>query len=185
MGLDARVRYTKMVIRQSFLALLEERPINKITVKAICDGADINRATFYRYYLDVFDLLDKLEEELFAGLLQEIQASLEKGFVTTLEQILLAMQKHAHLYRVLSTNGDPELSRKVFKTCYGVTADFIAERHPTLPESRRAWLYSYVAQGTSGVLDCWIAEGMVDDPKEVAAFMGRLIEGSLEAVEHG
>ena len=29
----------------------------------ICKIADINRATFYRYYLDVFDLLDKMEDE--------------------------------------------------------------------------------------------------------------------------
>ena len=30
--LDRRVRYTKMVIRESFIALLKEKPIAKITV---------------------------------------------------------------------------------------------------------------------------------------------------------
>ncbi|MDO4183277.1 MAG: TetR/AcrR family transcriptional regulator [Coriobacteriia bacterium] len=181
MGLDARTRYTRMVIRESFLALLEEQPVNKITVKAVCEGAQINRATFYRYYQDAFDLLDKLEEELLEGLLRAMRESIEEGMENTLEQILCTMREHAQLYRVLCANGDPELSRKVFKTCYGAAADFIAQRHPALPESRRAWLYSYVAQGAGGVLDCWIAEGMADDPKEVAAFMERLIESSLTA----
>ena len=40
MASDARVRYTKMVIAQSFIKLLKEKPINKITVKAICDLSD-------------------------------------------------------------------------------------------------------------------------------------------------
>ena len=66
MGLDARIRYTKMVIQESFAALLKERPINRITVKEICEGAEINRATFYKYYADAYDLLDKIEEQVLA-----------------------------------------------------------------------------------------------------------------------
>lgn len=182
MAQDARVRYTKMVIRQSFLTLLEELPLNKVTVKAICDGAEINRATFYRYYTDPYDLLDQLEQELTGGLLDGMAQSLEQGTEGTLERILTMMREHAALYRVLAQHADPNLPEKVFKTCYGATADFIAAHHPELPESRRAWLYSYVAQGASGVLNCWIAEGMTDEPAKVAAFLERLIESSLAAV---
>ena len=62
--LDRRVRYTKMVIRESFIALLKEKPIAKITVKEICTGADINRATFYAHYADPYALLHEIEESL-------------------------------------------------------------------------------------------------------------------------
>ena len=64
MKTDARVRYTKMIIKKSFISLLKERPINKITVKAICEMSEINRATFYKYYNDPFDLMEKIEEEM-------------------------------------------------------------------------------------------------------------------------
>ena len=53
--MDRRVKYTKMIIRETFINLLEKKNINKITVSEICKEADINRATFYRYYLDVYD----------------------------------------------------------------------------------------------------------------------------------
>ena len=33
MGLDARIRYTKMVIRDAFIGLLKKKPLNRITVK--------------------------------------------------------------------------------------------------------------------------------------------------------
>ena len=61
--MDRRTKYTKKVIRETFIDLLSEKDISKVTVSEICKIADINRATFYRYYLDVFDLLDKMEDE--------------------------------------------------------------------------------------------------------------------------
>lgn len=181
MGLDARVRYTKMVIRESFMELLAEMPIEKITVKAICEGADINRATFYRYYLDVFNLLECLEEELLEGLRAVMAQSIEDGSEGSLEQILRAMKENAGVYQVLCANGNPALPLKVFRECYGATTEFIAQRYPDMPEERRAWLYSYVAQGVSGILNCWIAEGFAASPSEVAAFAEGLIESSLDA----
>ena len=61
--MDRRIRYTKKIIKETFLNLLEEKELNKITVSEICRISDINRATFYRYYLDVFDLFDKIQDE--------------------------------------------------------------------------------------------------------------------------
>ena len=61
--MDRRTKFTQKVIKDTFLDLLETKDIKKITVSEICEKADINRATFYRYYLDVYDLLDKIQEE--------------------------------------------------------------------------------------------------------------------------
>jgi len=63
MARDRRVEYTKMVIQNSFTRLLKEKPINKITVKEICELADINRSTFYKYYLDPYDWIEQAERE--------------------------------------------------------------------------------------------------------------------------
>ena len=54
--LDARKRYTQMILKQSFLKLLKEKPVNKITVKELCELSQINRATFYTHYSDCFAL---------------------------------------------------------------------------------------------------------------------------------
>ena len=67
--MDRRIKYTKKVIKETLITLLNEKEINKITVSEICKIADINRATFYRYYLDVYDLLDKIKEEFVNELL--------------------------------------------------------------------------------------------------------------------
>ena len=63
MKTDARVRYTRKIIQETFLDLLKDKPISKITVKEICDKAEINRGTFYKHYQDCYDLLEKIEAE--------------------------------------------------------------------------------------------------------------------------
>ena len=62
--MDRRVKYSLMVIRKSFITLLKKKPISKITIKEICDVADVNRATFYAHYLDQYDLLHQIEQDL-------------------------------------------------------------------------------------------------------------------------
>ena len=57
---DARKRYTQMVLKQSLLKLLKEKPVNRITVKEVCELAQLNRATFYAHYSDCFALLGSL-----------------------------------------------------------------------------------------------------------------------------
>ena len=62
--LDRRVVKTKKAIRNSFLKLLTEKDIDKVTVKEIADGADVDRKTVYNYYMGVDEILEELENEL-------------------------------------------------------------------------------------------------------------------------
>lgn len=73
MKTDARVKYTKMVLKKALLELMQHKPVNKITVKEICERAELNRATFYAHYSDCFDLLESIEEELFGQFERSMQ----------------------------------------------------------------------------------------------------------------
>ena len=44
---DRRVRYTKRALTQALVQLVQERPVSKISVKELCERADVNRSTFY------------------------------------------------------------------------------------------------------------------------------------------
>jgi len=118
MASDARVRYTKMVIAQSFIKLLKEKPINKITVKAICDLSELNRATFYKHYLDVYDLLDKIELQF----LNELMAVLRSRENTTARDVLafimVKFKAEEEAYKAIcSPNGDPAFPARILEAC--------------------------------------------------------------------
>lgn len=183
MGQDARVRYTKMIIQVNFVALLKKKPLNKITVKELCDMAQINRATFYRYYVDVYDLMEQLEAEILRELNEMMAQSSANNVSKTLCSILEKLKANNELYTTLfSANGDPGFPLKIFKTCYGETENFIRSHCAKLSKEQQTWLYVYLAQGISGVISCWIAEGMVEPPEQVADFAERLVENTLREV---
>ena len=82
---DIRVRKTIAAIRSAFEGLLLEMPFEKITVKAVCDRALINKTTFYRYYPTLEDLLAELQWE-FAEPYIELTAGLR--YPEDIEQIV-------------------------------------------------------------------------------------------------
>lgn len=61
---DRRIIRTKNAIELAFLQLMKQKCISKITVKELCDLANINRKTFYTYYDKVSDVLTKIESEI-------------------------------------------------------------------------------------------------------------------------
>ncbi|MDO4962064.1 MAG: TetR-like C-terminal domain-containing protein, partial [Eubacteriales bacterium] len=181
MGLDARVRYTKMVIQVNFVTLLKQKPINKITVKEICDMAEINRATFYKYYADAYELMEKMEEQILSELQAVMQESIKEGVEMTLIRILEKMKEDGELYIALfSGNGDTTFPMKIFRMCYAEFEEFIHKKYPRLSEKQRAWIYVYTAQGSSGILNYWISDGMQESAKEIAEFINQLIDSTLK-----
>lgn len=65
---DQRSMKTKHAITGAFLELMEEVGFSKINVRMIIERADINRSTFYLHYLDKYDLLDQVEEDILSEL---------------------------------------------------------------------------------------------------------------------
>lgn len=60
---DRRIRKSQQTIKINFLELLKTISFENITVQQLADLADINRSTFYAYYVDKYDLLDTMENE--------------------------------------------------------------------------------------------------------------------------
>ena len=51
---------TKNAIRRAFIRLLNERPIDKISIKDIAETGAVNRNTFYYYYADIYALVEDI-----------------------------------------------------------------------------------------------------------------------------
>lgn len=62
--MDLRTYKTENAICEAFYELRRKMPLEKIRVNELCQTAQINKSTFYRHYLDIFDLSETLEREL-------------------------------------------------------------------------------------------------------------------------
>ena len=61
-----RTRYTRRAMQDALIDLMRERPLGSITIKALCEQADVNRSTFYAHYDSIEELLHDIEDETMA-----------------------------------------------------------------------------------------------------------------------
>ncbi len=183
MASDARIRYTKMVIKQQFAELLKEIPLKRVTVKEICDRAEINRATFYRYYNDPYDLMNKIEEEFLIDLMEELEPSSTKGIKEKLLVIMEKMKENISLYQALfSENGDRQFLERLLILCYKESAVFLHQRFERLSYQEQEYLYYFLANGCSGSLTQWVSGGMETPIDQMADFTEKLCDNAIRGL---
>ena len=51
-------------IEKIFLQLIQKRNIDELSVSMICEMAKLNRSTFYANYIDIYDLAEKIKENM-------------------------------------------------------------------------------------------------------------------------
>lgn len=145
-----------MVIRQSFLFLLKEQTIDKITVADICRLAEINRATFYRHYENQYGILQELELDL----LEKVPPPQEgQSPGDTLAQAVEGLwEKAAEWKQLLAPDADPGLPAKLYR--------FLGEWLPGREEDtdRR-----FLLHGLSGLLTDWMSGGFREPAEEMTA----------------
>lgn len=173
--LDRRIRYTKMVIRESFIALLKEKPLSKITVKEICAGADINRATFYAHYTDPYALLHEIEESLICDIrtyLSERAEDTEADDVAMLRQILQYIRANADMCAVLLSDYSDAYFQQLLREL--VLHELNLRANSAFSEEDGSFILTFVLTGFVGILRQWLDSGMTKSVQELAQLMIRL-----------
>jgi len=181
---DARVRYTKMVIKNSFIKLLKKQSVNKITVKEVCELAEINRATFYKHYADCFDLLTQIEDELIVELEQLIQVFPHKNHTDMFKEMFSKIKEDGELcITIASENGDSTFPNRILKLCYEHKIYPSLESQFPMDKRKQEWFYYFLASGCSGILNHWINTGMKEDVSEISNFIGDLLNKITDGFE--
>ena len=184
---DRRTRYSKRVIRESLFELMQDRPINKITVKELCERADVNRSTFYAYYTDIYDLNRKIVKEFF---------TMQREFINRTMEILSAKPDITNLsvddfYEITllymtTVKENRDLYKFVFygqsNTPIQISYDkvFFSEINRVMPEQykesfRRS--FSFVSGGTTALFMRWILNDCREPTEDVAKSLAYYYNG--------
>ena len=63
--------FTQKAIKESFIKLLNEKPLHQITVKDIVEDCGVNRNTFYYHFTDIPTLLQEIIIEEAVRIMEE------------------------------------------------------------------------------------------------------------------
>ena len=184
--MDIRSQRTKQIISESFLELLKERPASRITVTEICSRASINRATFYKHYLDVPDLQTSLENEIlsdFASFLTGRGFSDNVNYKTVLIEMLTYLQQYgSRFYLLCSGNAGSELPAKAFQRINDFAFPIMRQKLPTGEEEKAKLLYQFLTHGCGALLIGWLRGEAKLSVGEIAEFIMRISGAAVQSV---
>ena len=171
---DHRTRVTKMLIRKAFTDQLRHKPIQSITVKALCDAAGINRGTFYAHYDDIYDLLHQVEAEMmqdletaFKPLLETETADLTQLRITA--EIFRCLRNNADICTVtLGPYGDKSFAQRLIQIGREKCMETYTRYFPDATPKQIELYYTFMSAGSIGLLESWLAEGMTMTAEELA-----------------
>lgn len=184
---DRRVKYTKMVLRESFIKLLEKKDISQISIKEICVDADINRATFYAHYNDQYDLLRKIEDELLSNLNAHLegfdQNSDNMNAVVPTERIFEYIKENAKLCKLLlSERGDFGFQKKVMILVYDKIITQLTHNNKITKEDAE-YVYAFTITGCIGAIQKWLDEDMDKSAHFMAEMIVKLAVGLINLLK--
>ena len=185
---DRRVRRTKKLLTQALTQLMQEKQINEITVKELTDLADMNRGTFYLYYKDMFDMLEKIEDGMFEALDAIVSLHEHDDVSQQTKPILLDLfrfiQDNQEMCRVLlSPHGDMNflhrLNEVVREKCLKAWPNIRKEKG----EADFDYHYSFVVFGCAGIIRAWVNRNCSESAEKMAEMAyGMILRGSLADV---
>lgn len=177
---------TKQLIQQSFLKLLEQKPFDNITVGDISKAASINRGTFYLHYLDKYDLLEKIEEQLFEEIgnhidkLQENYSgshTFEKDQEHLASSLFSAILQQAPILKIfLSHHGRAGFHYR-FRDAFAQKVRFNIEQNEVFNELSFSvdYLLSFITSAFLGLIEQWVQNGLDKTPEEMTALYINII----------
>ena len=100
---DTRVQFTKKVLKDALLRILQSKPIAKVSIKELCEEAGLNRGTFYLHYTEPMDVLHELENRL----VDKIMGDYFGGEDTLTDRLRLMQTERKAYAAILGRHGDP------------------------------------------------------------------------------
>ncbi len=155
---NQRTRLSKILLKNALMDLLSEKgSVTKISVRELCERADLNRSTFYAHYSEPKELLEEVEAELLDATrehLQKIGAENDIGAHRYLLSFLIYIKENDKPFRTLLIDaGDPEFRSKFMQQSI---IQFVENLNISFPKEQEQYIYSYILNGSTGVIIQWM-----------------------------
>ena len=174
---------TRRSIMDSFLRLLEDRPVNKISVKDIVEDCGINRNTFYYHFEDISAVISAI-------IIDEVDRVIETyKDISLMEECFEAALRLGHdhrnaIYHIYNSSSRDYLERQLMEICKYVATRFVDRTAADMtinPMDREIIIHSYQCELFGHIID-WLDSGMDDKAEQRIMRLCELRAGSTQTM---
>ncbi len=173
---DRRAQKTRKALCDALCEILSEKQLNKVTVQEIADMADVNRVTFYKHFLDVYDLYENIEKDTLV----------ELGLLMLQLEDLSAEQRFSHIIKyvsenrpvfmmIFSSNATDQLRSKLSSIIEGVFRQVQTEKNKAdIKDKEIEYISCYRAFGSLAVISKWVRGGFKEPEDFIVKAVSRI-----------
>ena len=178
---NTMANFTKRAIQESFIKLLTDRPLSKITVKDIVADCGINRNTFYYYFSDIPKLIEDIVEEDAERIIQSYPTveKFEDCIEALVETALSKKRAVLHIYH--------SVNRDIYELYLWKVCDHIIDLYiSTVLNGRKAddgdiaVIKKLLCGFAFGTFSYWLKNEMEDDIRGTIARLSELKKDIIE-----
>ncbi len=176
--------FTEIALKKTFVELLEEKPLDKITITDITNKCGVNRNTFYYHYHDIYDILGQILNDEKAKILDMASDDFSTWQKAVLEGTKFALENKRLIYNVYNSVNRDIIENFLFDSVFISMKNFVeteaAEISPKPSEDSIDNISNLLSSSIVGIMLNWLRNGMSDDPKKFLEDMGLLLKGSTK-----
>ena len=154
--------FTRRAIKESFLKLLNQRPLNQITVKDIVEDCGINRNSFYYHFSDLPALVEEIMAERVSAMVENPPPvdSVQEGADAIVEFVMHNKRAIYHIYNSVSRD---VFERHLMEVCRYVVTTYLDGMLEEVEEADRDAILRFHRCACFGSVIDWLNGGMKDD----------------------
>lgn len=174
--LDNRVRYTKKVLQQALLTVLQKKNIDKVTIKEICEEAKVNRGTFYLHYSIPNDLLMEIEQQFIEENMLIFSSYFKPGYETSyMADLFTGILRNKDLCRIImGKNGNPRFIERIQNMIRPSVVDGWWREFPKHKREDLDYVYDFIFSGSMRLILNWIEDNQSLSAEDLAKRLDRL-----------
>ncbi len=174
--LDNRVRYTKAVLQQALLKILQHKHIDKVTIKELCEEAGINRGTFYLHYATPNDLLKEIEQQFVEENMSVFSSYFNEGNeIGHMAELFSGMLKNRELSRIImGKNGNPKFVERIRETIRPYIVKGWQLEYPNYRPEDLEYAFDFIFSGSTHLILSWIEDSRGLSTADLANRLDRL-----------
>ena len=178
---NQRTRISKLLFKNALMDLLKEKgSISKVSVRELCDRAELNRSTFYAHYQEPKDLLHEIETELLGATeehLKKIGQENDIGAHKYLLSFLQYIKENDKPFRTLLIDAaDPDFRSRFMQQSI---IQFVDNLRIVLPKELEQYIYSYILNGNTGIIIQWVRSNYAIDENEIVNLLFAINQSAL------
>ena len=179
---NRKTKYTQSALKDSLIGLMMEKSINQITIKELCEKADINRSTFYTHFADQHQLLKSIEDETLSWVREAIARFSGKtdkeDFIVNIERVFeYLIENKNHIQVLMSEQGDIDFQRNLMVVIYEQCGTWLINDLGA-GVAKSELYFVFLINGSVGLIQHWLKSGMIETAREMSEFIYDMTFGS-------